>query len=1281
MGDDDFMVGRDPVADEETVAELLGSPLGDELGDDHFRQASGDESSTDKCCQELGLEACPSSASFDPAALMTDAELPAYPSDDDKAPAGASEGEAAPGGHEELLGESGEEPVPPDMPGINRALQSATLEGNPEVVRKLICMGAMVNAPISCSDEDGDVFVTLLHVIAGQPGLKKGKEVLTEIAHGKANLNARSFMGSTPLARACLHKHIGAVEVLLELGADVRPVDDRGRNALRCAVSLQPRAAEEDVEEVSGGLVSLLASRNANMDSGGDAPPLLEAIRQGNRRAVAVLIANGAKPTSLHVAVDKAPKSIIEDLLKAQANPFAEDPEGKSVLDIAFRRGDEEITTLLRDFIGDLERRNVSGQQQPPEGQERRFSVHTSSTGTDRGSVETVDEDMTLGLSSHVSQRQIPPHQNSSGGDSAGSKARRRFSLAAPTGISGQRKKGATMLDRTMMDMGEPGVSPTRRAFNERFAKFQLACRRLNRNKNFQLLMFAALLAVLFFPDLWVVCDVEGNEGLDIILIVVLLLFVGELLLQVIGTPKTYVNSFFFWMDIVGLLSVPLDLSVVTEGLPQNLDNAVVMRAARTARLGARAGRFTKLVKLLRFLPGVQMDDNSSQGGTAKTMSRALMTSLSTRVSCLIIVMVMLLPLFEMATYPENDFSMKTWMNSLEFSLGRYGTTVMQRRLADFENFYENKDYYPFEVQWDVNGTSTSQRLKGRRPRRTQNELEIKADSGALRAVFNFGPQNRVDALCNMILIVVIIVLMMGFSMLLSNSVSIIVLGPLDNLLRGVKRMASKIFKSVTHMAATCSRSDEEDSDEVGEEDADFENETELLEKVIDKLATLSAITMKTHSIDAETFNALGETDRAVLQGFSPEQLPTIHIRKSLGSNCSETSGQLSISKRADHTEELVQTLERNLEQAGLAWAVVDSFEFNALAIEEPQRQLVSLCFLIFHLGLAYTGEMQSKLAGFVEVAAAGYYTPSKAPYHNWYHAVDVTHCVFRLLNLCATERFLSNVERFALITSALCHDIGHPGLNNPFLVETAHDLAIRYNDRSPLENMHCARLFEIVSHAKTGVFDNLDKKEYKEARQVCIEAILHTDNIHHFAMVKEMQMLYEMNSDVFDIALQMHQMGQVDFPPREIIDILGDPEKKKSMRNLLLHFSDISNPMKPFHICKRWAWNIIDEFFLQGDKEKELGITVQPLNDREKVNKPYSQVGFIEFFVAPFAFATVRVLPPLVSCTDQMMQNLNFWCEEWATTTQPPPEQEEHAKLQERIAKLEAKFVFREGF
>ena len=40
---------------------------------------------------------------------------------------------------------------------------------------------------------------------------------------------------------------------------------------------------------------------------------------------------------------------------------------------------------------------------------------------------------------------------------------------------------------------------------------------------------------------------------------------------------------------------------------------------------------------------------------------------------------------------------------------------------------------------------------------------------------------------------------------------------------------------------------------------------------------------------------------------------------------------------------------------------------------------------------------------------------------------------------------------------AALVHDYDHKGLNNDFLIRTAHPLAITYSDQSPLENHHIA--------------------------------------------------------------------------------------------------------------------------------------------------------------------------------------------------------------------------------
>merc|ERR1719163_1783395 len=114
---------------------------------------------------------------------------------------------------------------------------------------------------------------------------------------------------------------------------------------------------------------------------------------------------------------------------------------------------------------------------------------------------------------------------------------------------------------------------------------------------------------------------------------------------------------------------------------------------------------------------------------------------------------------------------------------------------------------------------------------------------------------------------------------------------------------------------------------------------------------------------------------------------------------------------------------------------------------------------------------------------------------------------------------------------------------------------------------------------------------------------------------------------------------------------------------------------MKPFPICRRWAFCVLDEFFLQGDKEKELGITVQPLNDRDKVNRPYSQIGFIEFLVSPLVIATVKVLHPIEECAEQLMRNLYHWQTEWVSTTDPVPDQEEQAKVRDRITCISGKY------
>merc|ERR1719181_1960539 len=94
--------------------------------------------------------------------------------------------------------------------------------------------------------------------------------------------------------------------------------------------------------------------------------------------------------------------------------------------------------------------------------------------------------------------------------------------------------------------------------------------------------------------------------------------------------------------------------------------------------------------------------------------------------------------------------------------------------------------------------------------------------------------------------------------------------------------------------------------------------------------------------------------------------------------------------------------------------------------------------------------------------------------------------------------------------------------------------------------------------------------------------------------------------------------------------------------------------PTKPWELCERIAYLCIEEFFAQGDLEKAAGIPVQMLNDRDKVNRPNSQIGFIEFMIAPMVEGIVHIFPTLDGLAENLGINIKRWCELWDELAQP---------------------------
>lgn len=67
-----------------------------------------------------------------------------------------------------------------------------------------------------------------------------------------------------------------------------------------------------------------------------------------------------------------------------------------------------------------------------------------------------------------------------------------------------------------------------------------------------------------------------------------------------------------------------------------------------------------------------------------------------------------------------------------------------------------------------------------------------------------------------------------------------------------------------------------------------------------------------------------------------------------------------------------------------------------------------------------------------------------------------------------------------------------------------------------------------------------------------------------------------------------------------------------------MVHCADLSNPTKPLDIYRQWVDRIMEEFFRQGDKERDQGLDISPMCDRHNASIEKSQVGFIDYISHP---------------------------------------------------------------
>ncbi|KAG2451386.1 hypothetical protein HYH02_003987 [Chlamydomonas schloesseri] len=365
------------------------------------------------------------------------------------------------------------------------------------------------------------------------------------------------------------------------------------------------------------------------------------------------------------------------------------------------------------------------------------------------------------------------------------------------------------------------------------------------------------------------------------------------------------------------------------------------------------------------------------------------------------------------------------------------------------------------------------------------------------------------------------------------------------------------------------------------------------------------------------------------------------------------------------------------LDEVERALALADEWKYDTWHLAEVTKghALSCLAFYLLHReGLISQFRIKpTKLARLLRTIEQGY---ADNPYHNSTHAADVLQTFHVLLRGAGlTTHYLDQVGLLAAYFAAVVHDHGHPGLTADFLIATSDPLAVRYNDRSPLENHHGASFFSMLLQPDMNVLAHLAQHEKNAFRKQVIDLVMATDMKQHFTLLSHFNTAHHLpsyNKDVGPWALAAEPVrpvkqssteqaaaGVIDGADQDVagaeaaasFDLLGtfdpkplDDTERTLTLQIMLKAADLGHLGEDVEVHQRWVRALEEEFFRQGDKEQALGLPISPLFDRTKQGVSKSQVGFYDFIALPLVHALASAFPgarPLLAC---YVTNYDHW-------------------------------------
>ncbi|XP_062436124.1 cone cGMP-specific 3',5'-cyclic phosphodiesterase subunit alpha' isoform X2 [Rhea pennata] len=222
--------------------------------------------------------------------------------------------------------------------------------------------------------------------------------------------------------------------------------------------------------------------------------------------------------------------------------------------------------------------------------------------------------------------------------------------------------------------------------------------------------------------------------------------------------------------------------------------------------------------------------------------------------------------------------------------------------------------------------------------------------------------------------------------------------------------------------------------------------------------------------------------------------------------------------------------------------------------------------------------------------------------YHNWRHGFNVGQTMFTLLMTGKIKKYYTDLEAFAMVAAAFCHDIDHRGTNNLYQMKSAAPLA-KLHGSSILERHHLEYSKTLLQDESLNIFQNLNKRQFETVLHLFEVAIIATD----LALYFKKRTMFQKIVDAIE---------KMETEEEAIKYISIDPTKKEVIMAMMMTGCDLSAITKPWEVQSKVALMVANEFWEQGDLERTvLQQQPIPMMDRNKGDElPKLQVGFIDF-------------------------------------------------------------------